>query len=574
VPSNYDRREFLGKGLKTGAAFTLLGGGASVLLDACGSSKSSGPQTTTTLAKKNVLQLGVNPPPKSAKLGGVLTMGVEAEEAGMDPTVAHFDSTGVLYARLVYDPLAMVTFDGTVVPYLAQSITPTKNYTEWEITVRPGVLFHDGTPCDGAALLFCMQQFQASLLVNFALNYWKPKGVSQTGPNSIQISMTDPWVSFPAWLAGYIGGQVAYMFSPTAYRKSESALNIFPIGTGPFMLKKWEPNNFFECVKNPHYWRKDALGRKLPYLDGFTYRPLIEVVTRRDALETNSIQLLHTDDDQTIIDLQGHADINLLTDAELSVGEPDCSFGMINTKDPLLKDIRLRQALAYSMDQAGYCEGIGKGIIKPTAGPFPKPSPFYSDTGYPEFNLAKAKSLVQQWSSENGGKSPTISYTTTATSTSTVSAAYVQSLFQAAGFTCNVGTVQQSALIDDALQGKYQVFSWRQFANIDPDLNYVFWTRAAGEVNFARNYDPVIDTAMDTARRSSDPATRTAQYQIVAKQFAVDLPYIWAARDIWCVAAQTAVQNWNHSTTPDTGARGLPMLSGIIWPTEIWTTAV
>ena len=65
--------------------------------------------------------MGVNQPPKGTMLGGNVTMGVEAEESGMDPTYAHFDSTGVMYARTVYDPLAMITFTGDVVPYLAES---------------------------------------------------------------------------------------------------------------------------------------------------------------------------------------------------------------------------------------------------------------------------------------------------------------------------------------------------------------------------------------------------------------------------------------------------------------------
>ncbi|MDA8039870.1 MAG: hypothetical protein M0Z69_12090, partial [Actinomycetota bacterium] len=114
---SYDRRQFLGQGLKTGAAFTVLGG-AGALLEACGSGSTTA--TTTTLTRKKALQVGVGS--GKPKPGGSVTFGTEAEEAGMDPTYAHFDSTGVLYARAVYDPLAIVLSDGRVVPYLAESI--------------------------------------------------------------------------------------------------------------------------------------------------------------------------------------------------------------------------------------------------------------------------------------------------------------------------------------------------------------------------------------------------------------------------------------------------------------------
>ena len=133
MPENYDRREFLNKATKLGAAFAVLGAGGT-LLDACGGNNDTN-ATTTTLKTSAAKIIGVNQPPKGQKLGGTITMGTEAEESGMDPTEAHYDSTGVCYARTVFDPLAMVTFDGLVVPYLAESITSAKNYTEWTITL-------------------------------------------------------------------------------------------------------------------------------------------------------------------------------------------------------------------------------------------------------------------------------------------------------------------------------------------------------------------------------------------------------------------------------------------------------
>jgi peptide/nickel transport system substrate-binding protein len=572
VPENYDRREFLGKATKLGAAFTLLGAGGT-LLDACGGNGDV-KATTTTLGHHQATLIGVNQPPAGTKLGGNITMGVEAEESGMDPTEAHFDSTGVMYARTVYDPLAMVTLDGLVVPYLAQSITSAKNATEWTITLRPGLKFHDGTDCDGAALTYCMQAFQASGLVNFALGYWKKNAPKQTGPLSCTISMEAPWVSFPAWLAGYIGGQIAYIFSPTQFRKSEALLNKHPVGTGPFMFKQWDVNNFFETVRNPNYWRKDALGRQLPYLDSWTFKPLIDVSQRYDALQADTIQIMHTDDDPTIIEIEANHALDILLDNELAVGEPDCNFGMINCRDKLMKDPRLRQAAAYAFSQAEYCQDIGRGLITPIDGPFPSPSPYASTTGYPNYDLSRAKALVKAWSADNGGQPPSVTYTTTTAATSLTSADFAQQLFQAAGFKCSVGQVQQSALIDDALAGKYQIFAWRQFASIDPDLNYVFWSSKGGAVNFAGNFDAKIDAALDRARQTTDQAVRVAAYQECAKQWAIDLPYIWASRDVWSVSAQKSLQNWNNSTTVTGNHRGLSMLSGIIWPTEIWTTDV
>ena len=569
MPSSYDRRSFLQRGVTAGAAFTVLGAGGT-LLEACSSGPASSSSPPATVTKHQALQVGVGK--GKPVMGGSVTFGTEAEESGMDPTNAHFDSTGVMYARAVYDPLAIVLQDGTVVPYLAESITPNSSYTLWTITVRPNIVFHDGTLCDGAALKYCMEAFYSSLLTGNSLTYWKKGGLKQVGPRSITVEMEHPWVPFAAWLAGYIGGQIAYIFSPTQMRKGEAVLNSHPVGTGPFVYQDWVPGSHFSLTRNPHYWRKDTYGNQLPYLDSWTFKPIVDVSTRLAALQSQEIDLMHTDDDPTILEVDADSSLVSLRDDELLVGEPDCDFGMINCQSPLMKDIRLRQAAAYAFNQAEYCKLIGKNIVYPTNGPFPHPSPYASATPYPGYDLAKAKALVNSWTHSNGGKAPSITYTTTNSTTAATSAAFVQQLYQAAGFQVQIKQVQQAELINDALLGGYDVFSWRQFANIDPDLNYVFWTSAAGPINFARNYDPYIDAQMNIGRQSTDTPTRVQAYQNVAKQMAKDLPYIWACRDVWCVAGSKQVQNWNNPTSP-TGGRGLSMLSGIIWPTEVWKSA-
>ncbi len=568
-----DRRTFLAGSLKAGAAVGAAGlGGA--LLEACGgssSSKGTSP-TLSTLPKKQAEAIGVST--AKPKMGGSVTMATEAEEAGMDPTQAHFDATGVCYARAVFDPLTIVLSDGTVAPYLAESVTPNSTYTSWEITVRPNVVFHDGTPCDGQALLFCMREYLKSLLTNFAFtNYVNVKSpntaVTQSGPRSIVVHMEQPWVPFDYWLAGYIGGQIAYMFSPKAWTKSETTFNTHPIGTGPFKVVDWVVGSHFSLTKNPHYWRKDARGNQLPYVDSFTFKPIPDPPTRYSALASGTVQLIHTDDDPSIIEISHNSSLWAVGDNELPVGEPDIDFAMVNCSDPVMKDIRLRQALAYATNQKQLNQVIGKGITTPTDGIFPAPSPYASNTHYPGFDLAKAKSLVASWMKDHGNKPPSITYTTTATTTSETDAAIVQSQWQAAGFQVKVGTVEQATLIDDALLGKYQVFAWRQFANVNPDLNYVFWATTSGPINFARNEDPKIQSALDRARQSTSPAVQKAAYQELDDRLAVDLPYIYMGRDVWYLAATKSLQNWNNPTSPG-GKRGLSFLGGTTWPTELW----
>src|ERR1700676_564097 len=113
MPESIDRRSFLARAAPLGTGLAAAGttGG---LLAACG----SGPASP---ASGDGRPDGISP--ARPKKGGSLVFGTEAEEFGFSPTQATFDPAGILYARTVFDPLAIVTADGTVQPYLAQAIT-------------------------------------------------------------------------------------------------------------------------------------------------------------------------------------------------------------------------------------------------------------------------------------------------------------------------------------------------------------------------------------------------------------------------------------------------------------------
>ena len=139
-----DRRSFLARGAATGAGLAAVGASGGLL---------AAVQLGVELEHR--ASTGSHPDGVSTatpKPGGQLIFGTEAEEKGFSPTQGTFDKTGILYARTVFDPLAIIGADGTAQPYLAQSVTPNADYTVWTITMRPNLVFHNGTPCDAAAV--------------------------------------------------------------------------------------------------------------------------------------------------------------------------------------------------------------------------------------------------------------------------------------------------------------------------------------------------------------------------------------------------------------------------------------
>ncbi|HWD52156.1 MAG TPA: ABC transporter substrate-binding protein [Acidimicrobiales bacterium] len=550
-----DRRSFLARGAVTGAGIVALGAGGG-LLDAC-SSGSSSPTSTGTGTHPN----GVSS--AAPKTGGKLIFGVEAEEKGFDPTTGTFDTTGILYARTVYDPLAIIGADGTVQPYLAQSITPNPDYTVWTVVMRPGVVFHDGTPCDGAAVAYNFNAQKDSILTGPAVT--NIASIAVTDPMTVKVTMHTPWVPFNYYLAGGIGGQIAFIAAPSMLKDTANG-TMNPVGTGPFVNGGWVPNDHFTANKNPHYWRPGY-----PYLDTIQYKPIPDSDQLLNSLMSNSVDIIHTSASTVTKSLRGDSSLGYVDDSTHVAGEPDMACMLLNLSKPPFNNAQLRQAAAMAVSSAQYAQVIDLGVNPTSNGPFVSGSPFFAADGYPAYDPTKAKQLVQQVKSSGAPVSLTLNHVPDPFTTKI--AQYLQNQLQLVGMTVTLSPVQQAQIINVALLGSFEAQVWRQFGAVDPDLNYIFWSptqiNSSFSINMARNVDSAMETALQKGRQTADPTARAAAYQQVASLMGKDIPYVWSDRTVWSIGAQPKVQNFNNPTTP-AGGKGFGMITGAVWPTQIW----
>jgi peptide/nickel transport system substrate-binding protein len=498
--------------------------------------------------------------------GGSLVFGTDAEETGFNPTTASFDNVGVMYARTVFDPLTIINATGTWEPYLAQSVTPNATYTSWIVTLRPNVVFHDGTPCDGAAMLANFKAQKSSLLVGIIIGSILDT-ITQTGPLSVTLTFNTPWAPFPLYLAGGIGGQNAYLMSQSMLADPNGTTN--PVGTGPFVFKEWIPNSHFTATANRHYWRPG-----LPYLDEITYKPIPDEAARAEALQSGTIDIMVTDVAQTILEFRGNKTYSYIDDSTHLVGEPDMDSVMLNCNAAPFNNPKVRLAAAMALNPKQYAQVIDRNVCPVSTGLFTPGSPYYSKTSYPKYNPTEARKLLKEVAASTG-KPVAFTLSNTDAPTDIRQSEYEQQAFQEVGFQVTNKFMDQNKLLSDAETGKYQAACWRQFSAVDPDLNYIFWsTTTAGAdfaVNMARNTDPKVQSALELGRSSTDPTVRSKAYQLLNQRLAIDLPYLWLDRAVWAVVSTSKIQNWNNPTTPK-GAAAFGMIGGSIWPTQIWVS--
>jgi ABC-type transport system substrate-binding protein len=489
-------------------------------------------------------------------------MGIDTEEGGFNPSTARWDEGGFMYGRAVFDPIAIVNAKGQVEPYLAQSITSNADFTSFTITLKNGIVFHDGTPLDGQALYKNIEAQATSALTGpaFATNI---KGVSVSGPMSVTITMKSSWAPFPYYLAQ---AQTGYVAAPSMLSAPDGG-TANPVGTGPFLFQDWVPNSHMTAKRNPNYWRKGY-----PYLDSITYKPILNASSRADALETGEVDMIHTNDPNGLLLFRGNKKYSYYDNSGQVLGQPTVQCIMLNTSAEPLNNRDLRVAMAKSINQTQYVKVINKGVNAPMHGLFIQGSPYYTKTAYPTYDPSGAASLVKKVAKETG-KQPTFNLNSLSDPETLAAAQFLQQAWQTAGMKVNINIIAQSTIINNALAGSYQATLWRQFGAVDPDLNYVWFTTqlASGPLalNMARNVDPRIQTALVNGRTTNNKTQRTTYYQDVNKYLAQDIPYLWLARDTWAVVANPKVQNFANPTTPQ-GSKAVAFDEGVLWPTQIW----
>jgi len=517
-------------------------GAATALLDACVSTASSGP------------------PAARPRHGGSLIFATEAEINTFDTRLGAWDPTGFCYANSVYDPLFYQAADGSVQPYLAQSMSANADYTEWTISLRPGISFHDGSPLDANAVKVNLDAYAHSpLTAPYFFNVQSTKVVNSL---TVLVSMRTPWVPFPVYLTkqpGYIAG--LKQLADTSGRAK-------PIGTGPFIFKEWLPGDHFTAERNPSYWRPG-----LPYLDSITFRPIPDAGPRGNSLLAGDIDLLHSSDSQTTADFRDHPGIQQVNDLNSVLGEPEQSCIMLNCVVPPLNDVRVRVALAAATDRQRVVNTLFNGLTRPADGPFTPGSPYFGPTGYPNFDQARARRLVADYEKEKGPISFKFTFANNAKSRARNE--LLQAMWREVGIQTDIVEIEQSPLILNAIVGNFQACGWRQFNVPDPDGNYVWWSSTTAApvgkqaLNFPRIQDPLIDAALDAGRTQVDPVVRAAAYRLIATRFGALVPYVWLGPTVWIVAGRPTVGGLGAGTLPDgTPARG--MASGIVLTAELW----
>jgi peptide/nickel transport system substrate-binding protein len=301
---------------------------------------------------------------------------------GYPPRIA---GSGRDYAPPFFDHLINIGDDGKYHPGLALSWDASKDGKTVTFKLREGVTFHDGTP-------FNAQAVKANID-----NLIPPNEQILSGITSVDV-IDDRTVklNFSEYnnliLFHFANNPATYMYSPEALKKNgKDWATTHPVGTGPFILKEYQPNISVKAAKNPNYWQKG-----LPYLDGIEMFMVGEAITQALTLKAGQAHAIYSAQ-QVVAELR---DQGYPLQAGYG-GFLGLCFDAMNSE--IFSKPKVRAAIEYAIDKEAICSGPGQGLYAPTYQIVPSTSPDYNKACPPrKYDPAKAKKLLAEAGYPNG----------------------------------------------------------------------------------------------------------------------------------------------------------------------------
>jgi peptide/nickel transport system substrate-binding protein len=218
------------------------------------------------------------PAPTDVRSGGTLRVAIPSEVDSLDPWA---EGASLVATRQVFEPLVAIDpSTGAVVPALAASWQIANDGASWTFTLRDGVRFHDGSALDAAAVAASFERGRRSSASAYRRLFDDPSAIASVqaiDPRMVRFDLRAPFGPFLAHLA-----------SPQA-----AIANASGAGTGPFAASAsaLAPDGTLTLRRNDSYWRRDALGKQLPYLDGLVLRPVRDATSRLAELRAGRVEV-------------------------------------------------------------------------------------------------------------------------------------------------------------------------------------------------------------------------------------------------------------------------------------------
>lgn len=446
--------------------------------------------------------------PGEPQYGGVMKVALNNNVKNLDPL--YIDSATAEQVMVqVGETLLDSTYDlNDYMPCLATSWKISEDGLEYTFQLRDDVYFHPGKFQDGRLMTAEDVAYSINRSKDYFCNFlWMMDRMEVTGDNQVTAYLTQPDANFLYQLT-HTSTTIVPKEEVDGWGK-DFTTNL--VSTGPFILKEHKPDQKSVLVRNDKYW-----GEK-PYLDGIEFQIIPEQAQAINALKAGEIDFVFDVTGESIKLVKGDKNLDLLQTPRYLV-----RFVGFNTKDEVLDDIKVREALIMGTDYeqlvAGtYLYGEGEALRLP----LPKMSWAYDESLedlVPTFDPVGAKKLLEEAGYKDGF---TVKVMTKGDPISMRTLTILQQQWkQNLNVNLQIDTVEATTFMDSLISGKFQMETGAQNSSADPATNigYHFNTEKLNSNYNAWGYsNPEVDKLINQGLAEQDREKRIEIYHEIMR---------------------------------------------------------
>ncbi len=496
-----------------------------LVLAACGSSAASPPGGSTLTSSSKPVR------------GGTLVYLEDREESCLDPQIGG-DIPQAMIAAQYTDNLVYEGPDGKIEPWLAKSWTISPNGRVYTFTLRDNVRFTDGTPLNAAAVQANIERVvnpktDSSTDGGYIAPFYQSSKV--LSPYVLQVTLKTPDSSFLDVMAqSYIGIE-----SPKGFARGISANCDDPIGSGPFEIKSYVPNQEIVLVRNPHYNSPPPGSPHTgpAYLKEIIWKIVPDASVRWAALQDGEANVIYYPPAE---DWASAAASHITIFTHERPGSPNSII--LNAAASPFTSLDVRQAFLYASNEKASLKSAYFGTYPYVGSPLVPGTPDY-DSAFQNaysYDPAKAEQLLEEagWTGHNShgyrtnklGQvlSVSIPYDSDPGYTPSEDLTLyedIQAAEEKVGFDVTLDPLSSTAYDDLWSNGKYQTLAGGYWITNTPDvLRTLFSTQALKYygTNASHSSDPQLDTLLAEGLAEQNPTIRQKLYDeaqaIVSKE--------------------------------------------------------
>lgn len=475
-----------------------------------------------------------------------LRLAMNSDIRSLDPGVNRDDRSDAVVLHMV-EGLVAYGEKGEVKPLLAQKVDVSADGLTYTFTLREGVKFHNGEPLTAADVLWswnrdmdpktqwrCLPEFDGSGLT-------KVTKVSAPDPHTVVMELEKPSGMFLATLARTDCGGTAVLNKASVNAQGEF---VSPVGTGPYQLGEWKRGQYVTLTKFAGYQplsgpRDGYTGGKNALADEVRFVIIPDQATVKAALFSGDLDMAEVTETD-LPEIKAHDKLKVSTAPSATM-----NVLMFQTRDPLLKDKRMRQAIAAAIDVKQLVATTSNGFGVPNNSIISVASNYYGPSEQKGFTYdpQKAATLLQE--AGYRGQPLTIIANRRSMVPSYDLAIITQAMLQAVGINAQVEVMEWGTQLERYQSGRYQSMSFTYSARFDPALSFEQATGNKDKESRKVWEDPVAIEMLGQALKEGDVAKRQSIFDQLHERFIDQVPMIVMYNGLDIVALNEKVEGYD-----------------------------